>query len=59
MMKTQFKRMGLIALASALIFPSCLREESPAPAAPEEEGMADIVFSPALGISQKPERRCP
>ena len=54
-MKTQFKRMGLIALASALIFPSCLREESPAPAAPEEEGMADIVFSPAL--EDQPETR--
>jgi len=44
MMKTQFKRMGLIALASALIFPSCLREESPAPAAPEEEGMVSVDF---------------
>ena len=54
-MKTQFKRMGLIALASALIFPSCLREESPAPAAPEEEGMVDIVFSPTR--EDQPETR--
>lgn len=55
MMKTQFKRMGLIALASALIFPSCLREESSAPAVPEEEGMVDIVFSPTL--EDQPETR--